>query len=317
MESGDAEQGSATSPITSEISDNRSERSDKSSNIDSSSDEEDGERYGEGVWDAETEIALFESISKLPPIGMNRYFSVLNSSIYMKKRARKHFTTPQVMEHVKELYNLDALDDIDPEIVAKDFELPVDDFGSMMEERLAARSERKPEVKSEFTDVDMKVETDENDNMDEDEGKSTKKRKKDEKEKAGKPPVVATDQESLDTVVEKSRRGRKPSIERSSTPASPSSTASSPGTFKFATFSEFIVGALEALGGSADLQSLYIYVAEHQHDVSSKYASRFDKSGGYKSNVRSTLHNNQIFTKDSSTGLWTISSSYKKPHDKK
>eukprot|EP00026_Physarum_polycephalum_P000304 Phypoly_transcript_00304.p1 GENE.Phypoly_transcript_00304~~Phypoly_transcript_00304.p1 ORF type:complete len:1325 (-),score=309.44 Phypoly_transcript_00304:1341-5315(-) len=87
-------------------------------------------------------------------------------------------------------------------------------------------------------------------------------------------------------------------------PTSPGSTS------KYATFSEFIQGALAALGGAADLQQLYNYVAEHSTEVDKKYASRFESgtgksSVGYKSNVRSTLHNNQCFVKRAD-GQWTV-----------
>lgn len=63
----------------------------------------------EVVWDAETEICLFESIAKYPPTGVNRYFSILNSSILLQKKLNKRITPQQTLEHLNSLYNLEAL----------------------------------------------------------------------------------------------------------------------------------------------------------------------------------------------------------------
>jgi len=78
---------------------------------------------------------------------------------------------------------------------------------------------------------------------------------------------------------------------------------------KHKTFSEFIYTALISLGGTADLQSLYRYVNDHQNDIDDKFAYRF-KNGEYKSNVRSTLHNTGSFHKIVD-GRWTINSPLK------
>jgi len=78
---------------------------------------------------------------------------------------------------------------------------------------------------------------------------------------------------------------------------------------KHKTFSEFIYTALISLGGTADLQSLYRYVNDHQNDIDDKFAYRF-KNGEYKSNVRSTLHNTGSFHK-TVDGRWTINSPLK------
>lgn len=70
---------------------------------------DDSDEYKEPVWDPETEICLFESIAKYPPLGVNRYFSILNSTVYLQKRCNKRITQQQTLEHLKGLYNLDAL----------------------------------------------------------------------------------------------------------------------------------------------------------------------------------------------------------------
>lgn len=44
---------------------------------------------------------------------------------------------------------------------------------------------------------------------------------------------------------------------------------------KYSTFSEFIYGALQALGGNADLQELYAYVSEHANEVDKKCMYNF------------------------------------------
>jgi len=76
------------------------------------------------------------------------------------------------------------------------------------------------------------------------------------------------------------------------------------GESKHKTFSEFIFAALRHLGGEAELQELYQYVYENREDIDPRFAYRF-KTGDYKSNVRSTLHNTGSFHKNSS-GKWTI-----------
>jgi len=70
------------------------------------------------------------------------------------------------------------------------------------------------------------------------------------------------------------------------------------------TFSEFIFAALKHLGGEAELQELYQYVYDNREDIDPRFSYRF-KTGDYKSNVRSTLHNTGSFHKNSS-GRWTI-----------
>lgn len=78
---------------------------------------------------------------------------------------------------------------------------------------------------------------------------------------------------------------------------------------KHKTFSEFIFAALRHLGGEAELQELYQYVYENKEDIDPRFSYRF-KTGDYKSNVRSTLHNTGSFHKNSN-GKWTIDSPLK------
>jgi hypothetical protein len=70
---------------------------------------DESDEYKEVVWDADTEICLFESIAKYPPTGVNRFFSILNSSILLQKRLGKRITPQQTLEHLNSLYNLEAL----------------------------------------------------------------------------------------------------------------------------------------------------------------------------------------------------------------
>jgi len=81
------------------------------------------------------------------------------------------------------------------------------------------------------------------------------------------------------------------------------------GEGKHKTFSEFIFAALRHLGGEAELQELYQYVYENKEDIDPRFSYRF-KTGDYKSNVRSTLHNTGSFHKNSN-GKWTIDSPLK------
>jgi len=81
------------------------------------------------------------------------------------------------------------------------------------------------------------------------------------------------------------------------------------GEGKHKTFSEFIFAGLKHLGGAAELQELYQYVFDHKEDIDPRFSYRF-KTGDYKSNVRSTLHNTGSFHKNNN-GKWTIDSPLK------
>jgi len=77
------------------------------------------------------------------------------------------------------------------------------------------------------------------------------------------------------------------------------------GGVKYRTFSEFIYGALITLGGTASLSTLYDYVFTHQAEIDPKFKYRFEDKG-YKSNVRSTLHNTGSFRQLPDGTHWTI-----------
>eukprot|EP00026_Physarum_polycephalum_P016764 Phypoly_transcript_17760.p1 GENE.Phypoly_transcript_17760~~Phypoly_transcript_17760.p1 ORF type:complete len:190 (+),score=14.52 Phypoly_transcript_17760:68-637(+) len=82
-------------------------------------------------------------------------------------------------------------------------------------------------------------------------------------------------------------------------------TEPSEGGVKYRTFSEFIYGALITLGGTASLSTLYDYVFTHQAEIDPKFKYRFEDKG-YKSNVRSTLHNTGSFRQLPDGTHWTI-----------
>jgi len=82
------------------------------------------------------------------------------------------------------------------------------------------------------------------------------------------------------------------------------------GGVKYRTFSEFIYGALIHLGGTASLSALYDYVYTHQAEIDPKFKYRFEDKG-YKSNVRSTLHNTGSFRQLPDGTHWTIASPLK------
>eukprot|EP01132_Coremiostelium_polycephalum_P001567 gene1567-1986_t len=88
-------------------------------------------------WDIHSRCVLLESIGKYLPLGINKYFSLLNCSILMKEQLpHKHFTSKQIFNEIQEYYNLDELDD---DIIDEDepeiFELP-DEFKSLVEDKL-------------------------------------------------------------------------------------------------------------------------------------------------------------------------------------
>jgi len=123
-----------------------------------------------------------------------------------------------------------------------------------------------------------------------------------------RPLLTITEQDGNELIEEREEEDDgtgEPKLLKSGLGASDDECASTPrGESKHKTFSEFIFAALRHLGGEAELQELYQYVYENKEDIDPRFAYRF-KTGDYKSNVRSTLHNTGSFHKNSS-GKWTI-----------
>ncbi|GAM28898.1 hypothetical protein SAMD00019534_120740 [Acytostelium subglobosum LB1] len=80
---------------------------------------------------------LLDAISRYLPLGINKYFSVINTMVLLQQQLPdKHFTADQILKEIQEYYNLDALDDhvIDEDKI-EPFELPSEEYKSLMEER--------------------------------------------------------------------------------------------------------------------------------------------------------------------------------------
>ncbi|KYR02292.1 hypothetical protein DLAC_11462 [Tieghemostelium lacteum] len=87
-------------------------------------------------WDINSRNILLESIGKFLPLGINKYFSLLNCTVLLQSQLpNKSFSTTQVFNEIKEFYNLDELDDdiIDDESV-ENFDLP-EEYKDLIEEK--------------------------------------------------------------------------------------------------------------------------------------------------------------------------------------
>jgi len=315
--------------------------SDHSDNVSfSDPDEEDHEddEYEEGdVWDAETEVCLFESIGKMPPVGVNKHLSILNSAAYLQKYSNKHVTEQQVLEHLKELYNLDALqDDMNIETNVVDFSLP-EEYTPFMEQKLAERSgfvftpktdSSSPSLSPSLSSVSSSSSSSSSSSpqLEISDTRPTRIKIKQEVKETRQPSKrqatskLSSSQQTTSTSDIENNNTNNPSNSPHTNFAhiknerKDESSYKNNGNAKYSTFSEFVYSAIQALGGSAELQALYVYCAEHSTEVDKKYSQRFEggkQAGGYKSNVRSTLHNNQCFIR-LANGQWTINPASRK-----
>lgn len=66
------------------------------------------------VWTPELEVSLFHSMKGHKPVGINRHFHM--ACIHDKfstSTGKKNISSKQIWEHLRELYNLQALDDLE------------------------------------------------------------------------------------------------------------------------------------------------------------------------------------------------------------
>ncbi|CAH3019864.1 unnamed protein product [Porites evermanni] len=86
------------------------------------------------VWTPELEVSLFHSMKGHKPVGINRHFHM--ACIHDKfatSTGKRNISSKQIWEHLQELYNLQALDDLESLPFPNDeteFNLPDDIFES-------------------------------------------------------------------------------------------------------------------------------------------------------------------------------------------
>jgi len=110
------------------------------------------------VWDAEADICLFDGLNRLPPVGANRPLCILNCTIYVQKCMGKHVTEQQVYDRVNHFYNLEALEELDPDLSVTEFSLP-GEYVPMLEEAGFKAAPRLQPKKEKDLELDLGITT--------------------------------------------------------------------------------------------------------------------------------------------------------------
>jgi hypothetical protein len=64
------------------------------------------EQSSDGVWTAETELHLFDSIEQFPPLGINKYFNLASLSTCVEQATGVQIPSYKIWSHLKKMYNL-------------------------------------------------------------------------------------------------------------------------------------------------------------------------------------------------------------------
>lgn len=115
------------------------------------SDSEDMEKF---FWGAEEEIQLFSALKKLKPVGINKYFFMACISDRLSSALNRDISSDQIWTHLKSLYNLTALDALEPLPFPNDeceFSLPETEFSAFI-------SKKKIEIENETIKTEVKAE---------------------------------------------------------------------------------------------------------------------------------------------------------------
>ncbi|XP_065843122.1 MRG/MORF4L-binding protein-like [Oscarella lobularis] len=83
------------------------------------------------VWTPELEIELFHSMQGHKPVGVSRHFQMVHIHDKLSRATNRTFTITQIWDHLKSMYNLDELNDLESNpfpMDQKDFCLP-EDYG--------------------------------------------------------------------------------------------------------------------------------------------------------------------------------------------
>ncbi|XP_059622999.1 MRG/MORF4L-binding protein [Phlebotomus argentipes] len=85
-------------------------------------------------WSPEDEIQLFFALDGLKPVGINKYFFMACIADRLSKALNREVSTEAIWSHLKTMYNLDALDELEPLPFPndqRDFSLP-DEFSTLL-----------------------------------------------------------------------------------------------------------------------------------------------------------------------------------------
>lgn len=91
-------------------------------------------------WSAEEEIQLFKALGGLKPIGINKHFYMACICERLSTALKREITPDVVWAHLKTMYNLDILDQLEPVPFPQDqcdFQLPDAEFSALMSKKLA------------------------------------------------------------------------------------------------------------------------------------------------------------------------------------
>lgn len=91
-------------------------------------------------WSAEEEIQLFKALGGLKPIGINKHFYMACICERLSTALKREITPDVVWAHLKTMYNLEILDQLEPVPFPQDqcdFQLPEAEFSALMSKKLA------------------------------------------------------------------------------------------------------------------------------------------------------------------------------------
>lgn len=124
--------------------------------------EKNSESADEIEWNAEEEIQLFFALVGLKPVGINKHFFMACICDRLSKALNRDISTDLIWSHLKSMYNLKALDDLEKlpfPNKTEDFTLPETEFSALITKKKSEVEEqqKKIEVKPiEFNKISMK-----------------------------------------------------------------------------------------------------------------------------------------------------------------
>ncbi|XP_055902313.1 MRG/MORF4L-binding protein [Eupeodes corollae] len=104
------------------------------------------EKSEEMEWSAEEEIQLFFALEGLKPVGVNKHFYMACIADRLSRSLNRDIPAEQIWAHLRTLYNLDVLDEMEPLPFPndqKDFSLPETEFSVLMSRKQAETEEKK------------------------------------------------------------------------------------------------------------------------------------------------------------------------------
>ncbi|XP_055855678.1 MRG/MORF4L-binding protein [Episyrphus balteatus] len=103
------------------------------------------EKSEEMEWSAEEEIQLFFALEGLKPVGVNKHFYMACIAERLSRSLNRDIPAEQIWAHLRTLYNLDVLDEMEPLPFPndqKDFSLPETEFSALMSRKQAETEEK-------------------------------------------------------------------------------------------------------------------------------------------------------------------------------